>query len=212
MTPFTRRIAVTVAITASLALAGCNGDTATNDGGTVTKTVTAGAAPESAATDSSESPIVEGAEDGVVGASSDSASGTVDAGSSGTVAFGATYTSPTGRTISIGKGAPYTPGESAYVGDNVPAGAKYRKFEVTLVNKSAAPFDTNDLYFTATAGDREVGMVTDVEAGIDTPTSTMLPGRTLRFFLAYPVVVGQPLTIAVNTVDGPVATWDGVTS
>lgn len=125
-----------------------------------------------------------------------------------TMAYGQTYTSSTGRQIMVSQPKPFKPSDSAYVPEE--QFTKYIRMTVKLVNKNAEPFDTNELMFEATSGERESSGVADTAAGIDTPTSTILPGRTLSFDLAFGYTPGQPFTLAISTFEGPVVTYDGV--
>ncbi|MFC6706782.1 hypothetical protein [Flexivirga alba] len=122
-----------------------------------------------------------------------------DGQSKGTTPFGATWTSKTGRKITVSKPVPYTPSSSAYVGQTIPGG-HYYKVTITLTNPANQdPFDPSQLYLTATSGSTQVDGVTDIDGNIgNDPSSTLLPGRSLTWSKAYPVVPGTHLSVEVT--------------
>ncbi|TWE12741.1 hypothetical protein BKA23_1558 [Rudaeicoccus suwonensis] len=130
---------------------------------------------------------------------------------SGTIPFGATYKdSADNLDITLSPLEAYTPSE--YAAATPIAGGKFRKFTVTVVNTGDTSFDSSGLYFQATAGTQEVQPVIDVESNVGVSDASILPGRTLKWVEAFPVLIGQPLTVELQSLsnfDAPTPTWDG---
>lgn len=180
---------------APLALAGCSsgGAGATV---TVTRTVTAKAEATGAGT-KADSSAAKSTQKATPKASKQTAA--TDGQTKGTTPFGATWTSKTGRKITVSKPVPYTPSSSAYIGQTIKGGHLY-KITITLANPAdQEAFDPSQLSFTATSGSTQVDGVTDIDANIgNEPSSTLLPGRSLTWSEAYPVVPGTHLSLEVT--------------
>ena len=119
-----------------------------------------------------------------------------------TYAFGSTATWPDGTAITIGKPEPFKPSESAYAGDGK---GPWVKFTVTLVNGTAEPVESMDAaYIRATSGDQEVMSVSDSEQDVTWPVSRVLPGKTLRWVMAFEKPNDDLLVTVSHGLDNPV--------
>lgn len=112
--------------------------------------------------------------------------------------FGEVITYEDGVSISVSAGAPFTPTEYA-------AGAESGNpivFEVVITNNSEAPLEPT-AYPTMSSGGQESTMIADVahpkfgDVGMP-PTTTLLPGQTVKFYTAFAVVDPADVTLEVS--------------
>jgi hypothetical protein len=110
--------------------------------------------------------------------------------------FGSTFTWPDGIAVTVSKPAPYTPSSSAakQTGDK-----KFISVETTLKNGTKAPIEASQFYAKATTGDREAHEVFDSGQGMGgSPSSTILPGKELKWKTAWGVEEGKPFVMTVS--------------
>lgn len=191
-----------IAIVSTFALTGCNSDGAVADQTVITKVVTKSATADAAASATATPPA----------ATDDSAddSGSGDGSSSGmsVVKFGDTYKFK-GWSVSISAPKPYTPSEYAATDQKHPT---YRVMTVTVKNTSTNKgIDPNLINISTQVGDAEGDSVFDDNVG-ETPSASVLPGRSVSWKIAYGAKVGDQMTVQVSdyaSFDGPVAAFDG---
>ena len=197
VTVMNTQVAVAAAtVVAAVGVAACG----SSGGSTATHTVTISATSPATSTPATSTSV----------AASSAASSTSKA--SGTLAYGDTYKDTAAAVdVTLSRLSPFTPSRAAAV-TPLP-GNQYRKFTVTLHNVGSKPFDVGSFLFQATAGTKQATSVQDISANVGDPTATILPGRSLIYVEAFPVQIGQPLTVRVSsmaTFDAPTPTWDGV--
>lgn len=194
--------ATLIAAVSALMLTGCNSDGSAVEQSVVTKTVTESApakAPASAA--AAEAPTA--ADTAAADDSADDGSGGISV-----VKFGDTYKFKS-WSVSVSAPAPYTPSEYAAMDKKHPT---YRILTVTVKNTSAnKALNPSLIDVSAQIGDAEADSVYDDNVG-DTPSASVLPGRSVSWKIAYGATVGDQITVQVSDVsafDGPVAAFDG---
>jgi hypothetical protein len=98
--------------------------------------------------------------------------------------FGETYEYEDGLSLTISAPQPYTPSDSAAVGEPVPT--QFVVFEVTIKNGTGGNYDPVSFTATMQSGNTEQQQVFDSAAGIGgTPTTPILPGRESVFRIAF---------------------------
>ncbi len=115
----------------------------------------------------------------------------------GSKAFGSTFTWADGVAVTVGKPTSFKPSDTAAVTNT--SVKSFVKVDITLKNGSDKPVEAMMLTTRATSGDQDAEKVFDSEKGIDTPTSKVLPGKSLKWSEAYE----KPGNDFVLTVD-----WD----
>lgn len=121
-----------------------------------------------------------------------------DASGSDQLAFGKSYTWDDGITLTVRKPSAFKPSEYSKV-----KGAKgYRKFTVTVVNKSAAPLDLNLTYITMQSNNKEAEQVFETENGLDSsPSTKLLKGRESKWDVGFGVANPKDMVIKVALQD-----------
>lgn len=94
-------------------------------------------------------------------------------------------------SITVGKPAAYTPSVSAY--PSKPGVI----MDVTVKNGSQEPLNPFALTMQATSGEQQAEQIFDVENNIGSPTASVLPGRTIKFKVAFTKPAGN-LTLQVD--------------
>lgn len=98
--------------------------------------------------------------------------------------FGDTYTWNDGVAVTVGKPQPFTPTADAFVEDEALRAQAYA-FDVTVENGSGEPVDSMETSLQASSGGEQSGMVFDSAAGIDSPTVSIQPGKSLSFTVVF---------------------------
>lgn len=192
--------AAVVAAVAALALTGCQTETGANAGGSAGAPATS--KPTSASTSTST-------QTSTPAAPTDTGTGTRGDGSpAGIAKWGSTYTSPpTKRKITATTPKAWTPSSTAAKDG---PWTKWAKTTITIDNGSDKPFDTSDLMFDATAGDKPTDQVYDSESNVGSESRVVLPGRKLTFDVGFGYEPGKPLTMEVASLSETIVTFDGV--
>lgn len=194
-----------VAVVSTFALTGCNSDGAVAEQTVITKVVTKSAAAAAADAAPSQAASTPAATDDSV---DDSGSGNDQSSGLSVVKFGDTYKFK-GWSVSISAPKPYTPSEYAATDQKHPT---YRAMTVTVKNTSRNKgIDPNLINISTQVGDAEGDSVYDDGVG-DTPSASVLPGRSVSWKIAYGAKVGDQITVQVSDLasfDGPVAAFDG---
>jgi hypothetical protein len=111
--------------------------------------------------------------------------------------FGETYTYEDGLVVTIGTPQPYTPSESAAVGE--PRPPAFVVFDVTVVNGSQANYEPAIFSVSLQSANVEEQQVFDSANGIGgTPTTPILPGREAAFRLAFGATNPNDLVMQVS--------------
>jgi hypothetical protein len=98
--------------------------------------------------------------------------------------FGETYSYENGLTVTVGAPQPYTPSDSAAVGE--PAPPSFVVFEIKVVNGTTGNYDPVSFSASLQSGPTEEEQVFDSANGIGgTPSTTLLPGRESVFRMAF---------------------------
>ncbi|XNY99708.1 hypothetical protein ACL90Y_08025 [Micrococcus luteus] len=98
--------------------------------------------------------------------------------------FGDTYTWNDGVAVAVGQPQRFTPSASAFVEDEALRAQAY-SFDVTVENGSGEPIDSMETSLQASSGGEQSGMVYDSAAGLDTPTVSIQPGKSLNFKVVF---------------------------
>lgn len=114
------------------------------------------------------------------------------------LAFGKSYTWDDGVTITVSKPAKFRPSEYSEV-----KGAKaYRKFTITVVNKSSGPIDLNLAYITMQSNNKEAEQVFDSENGLEgSPSTKLLRGRESEWEIGFGVANPKDMVMEVSLQD-----------
>ncbi|MGY1666989.1 hypothetical protein [Geodermatophilus sp. SYSU D00696] len=111
--------------------------------------------------------------------------------------FGQTYTYENGLAVTVAPPQPYTPSDSAAVGE--PAPPSFVVFDVTVANGTQANYDPATFMATMQSGTTEGQQVYDSANGIGgTPSTTLLPGRESTFRLAFGATHPNDLVLEVT--------------
>ncbi|MGY1822748.1 hypothetical protein [Geodermatophilus sp. SYSU D00079] len=111
--------------------------------------------------------------------------------------FGETYTYENGLAVTVGPPQPYTPSDSAAVGE--PAPPAFVVFDVTVVNGTTGNYDPVSFSASLQSGVTEEEQVYDSANGIGgTPSTTLLPGRESVFRLAFGATDPADLVMEVS--------------
>lgn len=111
--------------------------------------------------------------------------------------FGDTYTWNDGVAVTVGKPQSFTPTASAYVDDEALRAQAYA-FDVTVENGSGEPVDSMETSLQASSGGAQSGMVFDSAAGIDTPTVSIQPGKSLSFTVVFTLKDPEDINMDVS--------------
>ncbi|BAK36877.1 hypothetical protein MLP_38630 [Microlunatus phosphovorus NM-1] len=129
--------------------------------------------------------------------SSDEPSEPEESAGSQELSFGKSYTWDDGLTITIGKPSKFKPSDYAEVD-----GAKaYRRFTITVVNKTSGPIDLAVTYITMQSNNKEAEQVFDSEKGLEgSPSTKLLKGRESEWDIGFGVANPDDMVmeIAIN--------------
>ena len=165
---------VLVAICLTLPLAACGQSVSNADGPTSSSSSSAEQPANSEASEAEESPSE------------------AEEPSSLTKKFGSTFTWDDGVALTVSKPKEFTSGPYA-----APASTKGYLFDVTVKNGSKEPVEAFAIMLQATSDDQQAEQIFDVEAGIDAPSATLLPGRTIKYKVAF-TKPGDSFTMQVD--------------
>lgn len=102
-----------------------------------------------------------------------------------------------GLTIGVSTPSPYTPSESAYIGDTKTENNV--KMTVTITNTGSKPYDPVLTSTTASSGGQEALSVTDIQNNIGLPpTTNVLPGKSVSYDVAFNVADPNDLQLDVT--------------
>jgi len=109
--------------------------------------------------------------------------------------FGSKLTWDDGLAVTISKPVPYkpSPGRSADATDKA-----FVVMDVLIENGTAQPIEGGLLSTRATTGDREAQRLFDSANGIDYPTAKVLPGKALKYRIAYGVDPAKDFILTVQ--------------
>lgn len=112
--------------------------------------------------------------------------------------FGDTITWSNGVSISVGAPTTYTPTE--YAAGVVP-GSTNVVFEIVLTNNGAEPYDPV-VWPSVSSGGVEASNIADVGSDLGTiglvPTTTVLPGQTIKWYQAFSVADANTITFQIS--------------
>lgn len=80
--------------------------------------------------------------------------------------------------------------------EDYPGDVEFVSFDVTVVNVGQDPYDPNEFYSTVQSANREAEQLYD--AGLDTPTTTLLPGREAQFTIGYAVADPEDIVMELQ--------------
>ncbi|MBD2760585.1 hypothetical protein IEE94_13835 [Yimella sp. cx-573] len=180
-----KRTALVAVLLALPVLAGCNSNDVT-------------ASSETSSTTSSPA-----ASDGSSSAAEGASGETTTAEESGqddakTKPFGSTFTWDDKLAITVSKPQPFTPSE--YTATD----SKFKKFvtmDVELKNGTSKVYETFSITLSGTSGDQQTDQIFDSANGVEMPTAKLLPGKSLKFKVAFGYTPGQDFTVVVNSID-----------
>lgn len=109
--------------------------------------------------------------------------------------FGSKLTWDDGLAVTISKPVPYKPSSS---GSANAADKAFVAMDVLIENGTAKPIEAVLVSTKATTGDREAHKVFDSANGIDLPTAKVLPGKALKYRIAYGVDQGKDFILTVQ--------------
>jgi hypothetical protein len=117
-----------------------------------------------------------------------------------TGAFGQKITWPDGVAVSVSKPEPYKPSSSAATG---PGAARFVSMKVTMTNGSAKDLSASGIVLSATANGSPAEQVYDSAKGLNSsPSSTVLPGKSVTFTVAFGLSSKDPADIQVELQPG----------
>lgn len=99
--------------------------------------------------------------------------------SSLTKKFGSTFTWDDGVALTIGNPTPFTPSQTAF--PSKPGVV----MDVTVKNESQEPVNPFMISMQATSGEQQAEQIFDTENSVGAPTASVLPGRSLKFKVAF---------------------------
>lgn len=108
--------------------------------------------------------------------------------------FGSTFTWDDGASITVSKPKAFKPSEYS-------SSQKFKDhviMDVTIKNGSDKPIEAILFGTQATTGDAEAEAVFDGEKGVDLPTSKVLPGKSLKYKIAFGVKKGEDFVLSVS--------------
>ena len=112
--------------------------------------------------------------------------------------FGDTITWSDGVSISVGAPTTYTPTEYAA---GVVDGSTNVVFEIVLTNNGAEPYDPV-VWPSVSSGGVEASNIADVGSDLGTvglvPTTTVLPGQTIKWYQAFSVADANAITFQIS--------------
>lgn len=112
--------------------------------------------------------------------------------------FGQKATWSDGVSVTVSEPSDFTPSEYAA---GVTGGTP-KLFEVTIENGSQKNVDPQMFFFSAQSGSQEASEIYDTEQGLDmTPTTTLLPGKSVNFKIAFDLADPSDITMEVGVLD-----------
>ncbi|MFZ1382336.1 MAG: hypothetical protein WAS54_06055 [Scrofimicrobium sp.] len=111
--------------------------------------------------------------------------------------FGDTYTWDDGLAVTISQPTEFTPSE--YSAGAV-EGQTALSYEVTLTNGTDKDVESVMIMLTVASGGSEGSAIFDSNNGVEIPTSTILPGKSLTWTVAYSVADPADVQISVDNV------------
>ncbi len=125
---------------------------------------------------------------------------TTGAAASAPGAFGQTYTWPDGLAVTVSELEAYRPSSTAATGQTA---ARYVSMTVTLTNGSDKNVEATGTTLVATAGGTPAEQVFDSAEGVaGSPTSTVLPGKSLTYTVAFGVPTEEQTDLQVEVRPG----------
>lgn len=109
--------------------------------------------------------------------------------------FGDTYTWPDGLEVTISQPVEYTPSEYAV---GAVEGETALAYDVTITNGTKEDVESLGINFTVASGGQEGTAIFDTDGGVEMPTSTILPGKSLTWKIAYSVADPTDVQISVD--------------
>lgn len=174
-----RTFATLVALSATVAVAGCSGTQTKATAPTATVTVTAAPKPTPAPTPSTSAP---------------SESFTAPANSNAPVQWGHVNVWKDGLGVSVSQPSNFKPSSGA-----TGAGKYNFIFTVTIVNKTGAAYEPRQFQATALSGNAEAESIFDAYQGVPTmPQTMLLDGRELKMKVAFAVANPDDITVQVT--------------
>jgi hypothetical protein len=156
-------------------------------GATILAISACGSTPTASAPPAADAPTAASSSTTTAGAKSDL-----------TKPFGSTFTWDDGVAVTVSKPAPFKPSNPEVVKMQDPQSKSFVVVDVTLKNGSKEPIDAIMLRLKATTGSREAKQLFDTAAGVDLPTSKILPGADLKWKAAFGVDEGAPFVMTVD--------------
>lgn len=110
--------------------------------------------------------------------------------------FGDDWTYENGVTVTLSQPADYTPSDSSFDPSNAPA---HVTFEVTVTNDGEEDYDPVLLSLSAQSGSTPAEQIFDSAQGVGgSPSTTLLPGRSVTFPVAFGVQDPTDLVVEVS--------------
>ncbi len=111
--------------------------------------------------------------------------------------FGETYTYENGLAVTVSAPQPYTPSNSAAVGE--PSPPNFVVFDITVTNGTQTNYDPSSFSASMQSATTEEQQVYDSANGIGgSPTTTLLPGREIQFRMAFGATNPDDLVLEVT--------------
>lgn len=111
--------------------------------------------------------------------------------------FGDTYTWDNGLAVTISEPETYEPSE--YAAGTV-EGQDNVTLEITVTNDTTEDVESSMFMITVSSGGSEASEIFDTEGGIEFPTSTILPGKSLTWNVAYSVADTNDIQVTFDNV------------
>jgi len=114
------------------------------------------------------------------------------------LAFGKSYTWDDGVTLTVSKGKNFKPSDySAVEGANA-----YRRYTITVVNKSTKPLDLNLTYITVQSNNKEAEQVFDSANDLEgSPSTKLLKGRESEWNVGFGVANSDDVVMEIALQD-----------
>jgi len=114
----------------------------------------------------------------------------------GTAKFGGAFKWRNGVQVTVSAPAPFTPSKSAAVGE--PRPANFVKIEIVVVNGSTTVYDPSAFSISAQSANVEAQKVYDSAQMGGSPSTKVLPGREVKFSVAFGVADPKDLVVQVR--------------
>ncbi len=112
-------------------------------------------------------------------------------------AFGDTYTWDDGLAVAVSEPSEFSPSE--YAAGTV-EGQSNIIFDVTVTNGTSEDIESSLVNITVSSGGKEASAIFDTEGGTDFVSSTILPGKSLSWKVAYSVADPADVQMTVDNV------------